>query len=206
MHFLVIRWNIGFLWPYVTMWPWLMSVTTGDKSDYMWQLCHGHLDIMDIWTSWTFGHHGHLNITKEHIWKFFLMNIWNIVGRRFLRKFPSSFSKLTKTWPCAKIYSKCVQTNFQKMYKLKGNGPVEPTCALKGGQNGHKSYLQMFIFILVTIMEEVRHIKLIKATDVGKRIQTDRGPFVPKSNALTCLRLWKREECAFLGWVLVPLF
>ena len=45
--------------------------------------------------------------------------------------------------------------------------------------------LQKFIFMLVAILEEVRHIILIKATDVGNRIQTDRGPFVPKSNALT---------------------
>ena len=128
MHFLVIRWNIGFLWPYVTMWPWLMSVTTGDKSDYMWQLCHGHLDIMDIRTSWTFGHHGHLDIvdkyldimdkyldrTKEHIWKFFPMNIWNIVGRRYLRTF---FCFALKEWhyQCSIIFD---QPCFNPIYSL----------------------------------------------------------------------------------------
>jgi len=90
------------LWPHVTnvttcdkcdymwqVWPHVTSVTTFDKCDHMWQVwppvtsvttcdkCdnmdmdiwtswtfghHGHLDIMDIRTSWTFGHHGHLDI------------------------------------------------------------------------------------------------------------------------------------------------
>ena len=141
MHFLVIRWNIGFLWPYVTtcdfmwqcdhgwwVWPYVThvtSVTTGDKSDYMWQLCHGHLDIMDLRTSWTFGHldivdkyldimDKYLDRKKEHIWKFFPMNIWNIVGRRYLRTF---FCFALKEWhyQCSIIFD---QPCFNPIYSL----------------------------------------------------------------------------------------
>ena len=90
------------------VWPHVTNMTKCDKCDHMWPY-YGHLDIMDIWTSWTFGHFGHLDIldiwaswTFGHLghnkrtrlkilWKFFLLNIWDIVGRRFLRTFPSSF-------------------------------------------------------------------------------------------------------------------
>ena len=95
------------VWPYVThettcdkcdhlwqLWPHVKSVTTCDKCDHIMDIwtsrtCghHGHLGIMGIWTSWTFGHN------KKHIWKSFLLNIWNILGRRYLRTFPSCFSR-----------------------------------------------------------------------------------------------------------------
>ena len=97
------------------MWPNVTSVTTSDKYDYMdiWTFGHhGHLDIMDIWTSWTFGHHGYLDImdiwnswifghhghldmrTWFQMCKILHINIWNIAGHRYLRTFPSCFSLL----------------------------------------------------------------------------------------------------------------
>ena len=82
------------------VWPHVTSVTTCDKCDHMWQVLphvtsvttlghHGHLDI---WTSWTFGHSKRTCL--KILWKFFLLNIWNIVGRRFLRTFPSSLYRI----------------------------------------------------------------------------------------------------------------
>ena len=148
------------VWPHVTsvttydrfdhmreVWPHVISVITHDKCDH----------IMDIWTSWTLRHHRHLKISKEHIWKFFLMNIWNIVGRRKIGKFPSSFYKLNQNLTlCQNIFKMC-PNKFSKVYK---------------------SYRATEVHFYVSGHFEVRHIILIKATDVGNRIQTDRGPFV----------------------------
>ena len=53
------------------------------------------------------------------------------------------------------------------------------------------------------ILNEVWHSKLIKNYRCLRR-DSNRGPLAPKSNALTT-RLCKREEDAFLGWLLVPL-
>ena len=52
------------------VWSLVTSVTTCDKCDNMdvdiwtsWTFGHHwHLDIIDIWTSWIFGHHRHLDI------------------------------------------------------------------------------------------------------------------------------------------------
>ena len=101
------------VWPHVTMWPWVISVTTFDNYDHIWKVWphvtsvvtvwtyghHGHMDIIDIWISWIFGHHdsrifeyhGYLNIMD--IWISLPINIWNIAGRRFLRTFPSCYIK-----------------------------------------------------------------------------------------------------------------
>ena len=84
-------------WPYVTtcdnvmmgdkcdhMWQHATSLTTCDKCDYMWQVwphvtkCDKCDHIMDIWASWTFGHHGHLDIMD--IWTYGhldMTDIWN---------------------------------------------------------------------------------------------------------------------------------
>ena len=77
--------------------PHVTSVTTCDNCDHMWKVWP---HVTSVTTSWTFGHHRHLDImdiwtfghNKKHIWKFFLLNIWNIVGRRYLRTFPSCYS------------------------------------------------------------------------------------------------------------------
>ena len=53
------------------------------------------------------------------------------------------------------------------------------------------------------ILNEVWHIKLIK-NYICLRRDSNRGPLAPKSKALTT-RLCKREEVAFLGWLLVLL-
>ena len=68
------------MWPLWQVCPHVTTVNTPDKCDHIslvsshvtrvttsWTIGHhGHLDIMDIKTSWTFGHHGHLDITD--IW------------------------------------------------------------------------------------------------------------------------------------------
>ena len=52
---------------------------------------------MDIWISRIFGYHGYLDIIGYldimDIWISLPIHIWNIAGRRFLRTFPSSFTR-----------------------------------------------------------------------------------------------------------------
>ena len=71
------------------VWPHVTSVTTCDKCGHSFDLWtswtfghHGYLDIMDIWISWIFGYRGYLDI----------MNIW--ISWIFVYLYPLTFETL----------------------------------------------------------------------------------------------------------------